>query len=437
MRKKGAAVVQRNGGWYGLTVTVLEKGITDLRLHFEGDLTELKKAVAADGYGLALENSAAYLFNLTFPFSEKGKIRLVIGSELEERLPLAMEDLAVDFVQSAKGSVLAAAIPRSLSEDLRTDKRLRITTIQAIAVLHALKWFNIISEEDFVFVHMNGNGVVVMGFKDSRLYCLRQFVYLPESDALHDALREIINDQGFAPRSYVMVSDNEDAPLQRMALEQAFGIRVEIPLLKDVLKDEEAPEWLWPAVGTALLSVRPKGQLNLTGERNSYFFPSFFPSPKGALSISAGLASLSLLVGGLFFLDYCLKERTYQYLVSEPARIYRITFPKSPPTRDPVRMFREKIRLLGAEPGSVAPATSPLAVLNEISTRIGPEVDVKVNEFASDEKEFTLSGTTVSFASVEKIKAALEQMKGVSQVEVQNLDLAANKQVKFKLRGRL
>ena len=435
MRRKGAAIVQRNGSWYGLTITVMEKekNITDLALQLEGDLAELKKTVAAEGYGIALENSAAYLFNLTFPFSDKGKIKLVIGTELEERLPLAREDLTVDFVESAKGSVLAAAIPRSLSEELRTDKRLRITTIQSIAVLHALKWFNVVSEPDFVFLHMNGNSVVLMGFKESRLYYLRQFVYSPESDALHEALREILDDQGFAPRSWVMVSDNEDALIQRMALEQAFGIRLELPLLKDVLKDEEAPDWLWPAVGTALLSIRPRGELNLTGERRSYLFPS----PRGVLSVSAALASLSLIVGGLFFLDYCLKERTYQYLVSEPSRIYRVTFPKSPPTRDPVRMFREKIRLLDTEPVSGEPATSPLTVLNEISNRIGPEVDVKINEFASDEKEFTLSGTTVSFASIEKIKAALEQIKGVSQVEVQNLDLAAGKQVKFKLRGRL
>ena len=60
-----------------------------------------------------------------------------------------------------------------------------------------------------------------------------------------------------------------------------------------------------------------------------------------------------------------------------------------------------------------------------------------MNEFTSDEKEFTISGTTVSFASIEKIKDSLEHISGVSQVEMQTLELAANKQVKFKLRGRL
>jgi hypothetical protein len=38
---------------------------------------------------------------------------------------------------------------------------------------------------------------------------------------------------------------------------------------------------------------------------------------------------------------------------------------------------------------------------------------------------------------VEKIKAGVEQMKGISEVEMQNLELVANKQVKFKLRGKL
>jgi hypothetical protein len=206
-----------------------------------------------------------------------------------------------------------------------------------------------------------------------------------------------------------------------------------MPSLKRILRNEEAPERLWPAVGAALLSLSPKGQLNLTGNGHRYLFLS----TKTALHLSAALAACGLLVAGLFFLDYSLKERTYQYLVSEPNRIYRLSFPKSPPIKDPVRMFREKTRLLEKEPGSAAAVTNPLSILNEVSSKIGPDLDVKLNEFASDEKEFTVSGTTVSFASAEKIKAALEQVKGVSQVEIQNLDLAAGKQVKFKMRGKL
>jgi hypothetical protein len=100
-------------------------------------------------------------------------------------------------------------------------------------------------------------------------------------------------------------------------------------------------------------------------------------------------------------------------------------------------MFREKIRMLEKEPGSVSPGANPLAVLNEISAKIPAELDVKVSEFTADEKEFVLSGTTVSFATVEKVKAAMEQIKGISQIEMQNLELAPSRQVKFKVRGKL
>jgi hypothetical protein len=97
----------------------------------------------------------------------------------------------------------------------------------------------------------------------------------------------------------------------------------------------------------------------------------------------------------------------------------------------------QKVKALGDQPGSVNSTANPLAVLNEISKKIPADIDVKVSEFTTEEKEFTLSGTTVSFAVMEKIKASLEQIKGISQIEAQNLELTGNKQVKFKLRGRL
>ncbi len=43
MKRKGAAIVQRNGSWYGVTLTVREKEITDLEILEEGSLAELEK----------------------------------------------------------------------------------------------------------------------------------------------------------------------------------------------------------------------------------------------------------------------------------------------------------------------------------------------------------------------------------------------------------
>ncbi len=433
MRRKAAAIVQQKEGWYGVTFTVRQKAITGLTLLIDRSLLELKGSVGEDGYGVGLENGSAYLFNLAFPFTDSRKIRLVITNEIEERLPVATEDMAIDFVASGKGRILAGAMPKSLIEGAFPDKLVRITTIQSLAALYALRWFNAIHEKDFVFLHVNGNAIVVMAFKDDSLVYLRQFLHSPQSNSLHDAVAQITEDPQFTPRSYIMVADEEGGAQVRDYVEKTFHIDMEVPSLKKFLRQRDVPDWLWAGVGTALLSVKPRGQLDLTGRKRQYAYLS----TKGGLYLSAGLASISLLVCGLFYADYYFKQRTYQFLASEPYRIYKMSFPKSPPVRDPVRMFQDKIRALDKEPGAAGIVTSPLNVLNEVSKRIDPDIDVKINEFVSDDKEFSISGTTVSFASLEKIKAGVEQMKGVSDVEMQNLELAANKQVKFKLRGKL
>ena len=215
--------------------------------------------------------------------------------------------------------------------------------IQGLAALYALRWFDRVRHTDFVFLHMNGNAVVVMAYKDDSLYYLRQFFYSSLSSSLHDAFAQITADREFAPRSYLMVADSEEGSEVKEYIERTFQIEVETPRLREALGSRDAPDWLWAAVGTALLSVKPKGQLDFTGTTRRDSFLSTSLSTKAGFYLSAGLASLGLLTYGLLYVDYDLKQRTYQFLTSEPARIYRLSFPKSPPMRDPARLFRDKI----------------------------------------------------------------------------------------------
>ncbi len=431
--RQASAIIQWKEGWCGVTFELRQKEITGLTLYPDKSISELEKTFEESGYGIGLENGSAYLFNLSFPFSDERKIRLVIANELEERLPVAVDDMVVDFIEIGRGRVLAGAMTRSSSNGSISNKHVRITTIQSLAVLHALRWFDKVHNKDFVFVHMNGNAVVVMAFKDDSLYFLRQFFHSPLSSSLHDTFSQIRADRLFTPRSYIMVVDSEEGAKVKEYLEDTFQIDVETPRLRETLGSEDGPDWLWAAVGTALLSLKPKGQLDFTEQKRRYTFLS----TKAGFYVAAGLASLGILTYGLLYADYYFKQRTYQYLTSEPGRLYRLSFPKSPPVKDPSRIFKDKIRALEQAPDAVTATITPLTVLDEISKKIGPDIDVKVNEFSSDDKEFTISGTTVSFAAIEKIKDSIGHITGVSQVEMQNLELAANKQVKFKLRGRL
>jgi hypothetical protein len=433
LRRRAAAIVQQKDGWHGITFTVKDREIGELNLYSNRNLGELKSIVEGIHYGVALDNGSAFLFNLTFPFSDRRKIRLVIGNELEQRLPVSLDDMEVSFVEIGKGKILAATISKMLADDLRKGRQMRITTVQSLAALHALKWFRLVPEENFVFLHISGNAVVLMAFKERNLYYLRQFFHSPESESLRDAFAEITEDSEFIPRSYIMVGDNGEAEPERKRIEQEFHIGIERPSLRRTLKNDDVPDWCWAGIGSALLSIKTNGQLNLTGKASRY---SFLSSNAGAYACAC-LASIGVVVCGLSYLDYVTKERVHTYLSGEPLRIYRTAFPKSPPVRDPMAMFRDKIKLLEKESGSISVSASPLTVLNEVSHRIPPELDIKLNEFSFDDKEFVISGTTISFAAVEKVKADIEQIKGVSLVEAQNLELAGNKQVKFKLRGKL
>lgn len=433
MNRQAAAIVQWKEGWCGVTFELRQKEIADLALYPDKSLPELEKEFDESGYGVGLENGSAYLFNLTFPFSDRRKIGLVLASELEERMPVPVDDMAIDFVETDRGSVLAGAMSRSSLNGFASNKHTRITTVQSLAALYALRWFDRISQKDFVFLHMNGNAAVVMGFKEDTLYCLRQFYHSSQSDSLHDAFEQILADKEFAPRSYIMVADGEEGARAKEYLAATFHIDVETPRLRETPMSGDAPDWLWAAIGTALMAQKPKGQLDFAGQKRQYAFLS----TKSGFYVAAGLACVGLLVCGLLYADYYLKERTFRFLSSEPGRVYRLSFPKSPPVKDPARMFRDKIRALEQVPDSPAFAATPLAIFDEISKKIAPDIDVKVSEFVSDDKEFTISGTTISFASVEKIKDGIEHVAGVSRVEMQSLELGANKQVKFKLRGRL
>lgn len=433
LNRQAAAIIQWKKGWCGVTFELRQKEITGLTLYPEKSLPDLERIFAESGYGVGLENGSAYLFNLAFPFSDRRKIRLVLAGELEERIPIVADDMAIDFVETEKGKVLAGAMARSSLNGFVSNRQIRITTIQCLATLHALRWFERVHEKDFVFLHMNGNAAVVMAFKDDNLYYLRQFFYSPQSDSLHDAFAHITADKEFMPRSYIMVADAEEGANVKKYLDETFRISVETPILREGLHTGDAPDWLWAAVGTALLSLKPKGQLDFTAQKGRYEFLS----TKAGFYVAAGLACLGVLTYGLLYADYYLKQKTYQFLVTEPGRIYRLSFPKSPPVKDPTRIFRDRIRALEQAPEASTAVMTPLNILDEISKKIAPDIDVKVSEFTADDKEFTISGTTTSYAALEKVKDNVSHVPGVSQVEMQNIELAPGKQVKFRLRGKL
>ena len=77
----------------------------------------------SDRYMVALGTHEAFLRRLSFPFSNQRKISQVIQFEMEPDLPLALDEVQVDFVttesrQAGSQGVLAAALPKIVLEPL-------------------------------------------------------------------------------------------------------------------------------------------------------------------------------------------------------------------------------------------------------------------------------------------------------------------------------
>lgn len=432
MKRRTGAIVQTGHGYTGISFTLKDKDISDVQVYETQSLDELKENFQGRSYGLALDDSAGYLFRLSFPFSGKRRIGMVIRAEIDDLLPYASDDMVIGFKETDNGSVLAAAIPRTTVIDTNGDGKPRYIGLQSLSALYALKWAGCLSQTDAVLVHSSGSAVVILGLRNEKAVFLRQFIHTEEDDSFDQALREILQEPDYHPEVCVLVRDNEDRVDWKDRIERTHGIKVDIPALDKSVSTSILPTWLWSGLGAALIALSPKGQINLTVERQAAL-----PGMEKIAFYTLGcLAALSILVWALSSLSYSLKKGAYEYLDSQPALIYKSIFPKSAQIKDVSKTLEKKIEALERQtPGTNG--LSALNLLNELSRTIDSQIDVKVNDFTLDEKEFVFSGTTVSFAALEKIKSAVENLKGLAGVDLQNVELAPNKQVRFKVRGKL
>ncbi|MCX5809919.1 MAG: hypothetical protein NTX36_11210 [Proteobacteria bacterium] len=435
MKRRASSIVQHNDQWHGVSFSVTGHELSEFQIHQENTLDALKDTLKESEYAMSINTSSGYMMHFSFPFSGRRKISLIINNEMGNVLPAGIEDMATDFQEIGKGNVLSVAVPKDTISELRIDKNLNILTLNTLAILYAFKWLNVTDRKDYAFINIDGNVASIMVFQQDTLTYLRHFFYSLESNLLLETFEEILSRKELGVEAYYMFNSNGDVHLQKELIENNFNIEMNTPSLKTYIKDGDYPEWFWASVGTALLSISPKNEINLLSNKQK----QASPVNRVFLIAGGGLAALGIIVVLMCYLNYFLKGRAYSYLVSEQSKIYRSVFPKAPPVKDIGRVFEDKIKSLEQDfhGAGINVSMPPLQVLAEVSSRMDNQIDIKLNEFTCDEKEFSISGTTVSFASVEKIKASLGQIKEIKNIDIQSVDIAAGKQIRFKIRGKL
>lgn len=434
MIRKVGSLFQQGGSWCGLTLEARGRKVTECDIIPGEDFDDLNNIMGNCPRTVSLSPHTGYLVHLRFPFSGKRKISMVIRGELEEYFPFSLDDVLFDFQEMGRGSVLVAAVQKLYIDKLRTERQIKLVTINTIAILYALQWFDVISDTNFVFVHIDGDRAAIMAFQEGRLWFVRQLVYSNRADILREALHECASDKEFKPETCYVVCSNEDPAVAATIDALRSDVRVEMPFLRDYLQGLDLPASFWAGVGAALLTLNAKREINLLGDRHE----GFPPIDKLVLLGAGSIGAASLVLAGMLYLDLHLKNRAYAYLGVEQNNLYRSVFPKSPPVKNIPGVLEEKIRAMSKDISGVGlgAAGSPLRLLADLSSSIDTQVDVKFSEFRIDGNDFIVAGTTVSFASAEKIKKAIEQVEGIRSIEIRNIDLSDD-QVRFRMEGKL
>jgi len=77
---------------------------------------------------------------------------------------------------------------------------------------------------------------------------------------------------------------------------------------------------------------------------------------------------------------------------------------------------------------------TPLNIIRDISEKIPGEMDAVIESFTLDENGITISGTTQSYDTVEKIKGVLSTLKHITEVKIVSANVnATDQRVMFKL----
>jgi hypothetical protein len=436
LKRNVSSIIRHEGVWHGVRFSINKHEVSDLEIHQKDTFDEIRDVLKSSDFGVSMDTSTGYMVHLNFPFTGKKKIGLVINNELEDVLPFGVEGVEVDFQEIGRGDVLSVAVPKDALDGFKGNQDINIITLNALAVLYALKWFNILSMPDYAFFNIDGNTASIMVFQKNKLKYLRQFFYSPESDSLNQAIEELLSHKELAVSTYCLIGSDKDVQTQKERIEKKSNIRLDTPSLKTYLKHDDCPEWLWAGIGAALLSANPKHEINLL--RGPYrVFSSL--NKKSILLAGGGIAALSLAIMSIFYLNYYMKERVYKYLTSEQVRLYRLVFPNAAPVTDVGKFFEDRVKSIDQQlhGAGINVAMAPLQVLAGISSSLDNQIDVKLNEFVCDEKEFAISGTTISFGVVEKIQSNLGNVKDIKSVEIQSVDIANGNQIRFKIRGKL
>ena len=412
------------------------------------------------------------------PFTDRRKIAATIGPEVETLLPIS-EDINVDFVVIGKDdmgeTLLEAAAAKSVSvqrliaecASAGLDPEI-IESPSSALVAGARNLFNLAPERAYVILHMGWRdtsmcilhgydithlGVLPFGFERIVMEVAKDAgkgVQTVIEEALQRgiqagvhlerlvteviiALQRIVGDID----GYVLIPTGyagyiRDLPDRFVASE----INADLPDLKGVQYDGPTRDILlsFMAASLAFRGVDNADMMNF--RKGEQPFAKSMERLKGLAGFWGKLivAIIVVWIAG-FGVDMYFKTQVKKKLDTKIKAQFTAVMSPGTPMVAPLEQMEQHLSRLQKKYGEEGGGSdTPLNIIRDISEKIPGEMDAVIESFTLDENGITISGTTQSYDTVEKIKGVLSTLKHITEVKIVSANVnATDQRVMFKL----
>lgn len=407
--------------------------------------------------------------NLHVPFKKENKIRQMLPYELEPTLPVAVDELIIDFHnltlpdQADHTELIAAAIEKTELESYlgilaSLNIEPEIVTVGGYPAALCLTRL-IESPEDLLFLDIDNCKVSIFVVVSGEICLIRSFPIhsdnsLSAAEAICIGIRhtwsalEEIYGLDFQPAGLFVTGCGLDDPSVEQDLARTLKISAEQIDLKNAAeiapRHHSGQSWdpcqMDNALALALMEAERLSGLNF--RRGPFAAKKFWSEHKASLlktGLIAGLV-LALAFFNVVLGSYFMGKKLVR-LDRNINDIFTSTFPDVKKIRYPYQQMQVKIKALkttAALPEGSGKNIRAIDILNDISRLIPKETDVNLTRLVIGSESVIMAGDTDTFNAVDDIKKRLEQVVFFKKITITsaNIDRSDNR-VRFKLKIHL
>jgi len=344
---------------------------------------------------------------LELPFSDRAKLAQVIPLQLEEELPFETDGYLLDFVTGSEGEALVVGIKeKEIAETLAVLKQLKLDpSILAPGVVGLAALLQ--GQESAAAITVTGGRFLFSYSGSGAVRALREKRVNGDEDALEEVF----------PSLLYVAKELKSTPSKVLT----FGKKIRLPLSDLSTELITLPNYSGRDLVTeelllfGLSRARFEKKVTINFRKGAFRYRGNFKHYLSPLLSEAPSLILLLCCAGLWFFSVMYAEASKQSLID--SRFQEALAPIFPgetiPYKGEVAFVEGKVaelesRLKGL--GSVS-SLSPLEAFRELSTIIGPNVDIAIDSISLTPIGVTFGGSVADNGTVGRLIGILEKKK--------------------------